>query len=124
MKVVKIIVITIISLLIGSISAWILRGEYDKHFMMEGYFHVISNAKKDHNIVLQFPSGKEKSFLLKKGTSIDFKLRGTGEGSISIFIDGKIRDKVGYVTSMNSAIVLVINDTATHFSQIFPSLLE
>lgn len=110
------------SLLIGGVCAWILRGEYDKHFMMEGHFHVVSNAKQDHEVVLEFPSGKQVDFNLKKGSSFRFKQLDTGEGSVAVSIDGKVRDQVGYVTSKNSIVVLVIGDQETGFSQIFPSL--
>jgi hypothetical protein len=37
--------------------------------------------------------------------------------------DGENRDQVGYVTSMNSIVVLVIGEEQTEFSQIFPSLI-
>lgn len=110
------------SLLIGGVCAWILRGEYDKHFMMEGHFHVVSNAKQDHEVVLEFPSGKQVDFNLKKGSSFRFKQLDTGDGSVAVSIDGKVRDQVGYVTSKNSIVVLVIGDQETGFSQIFPSL--
>lgn len=90
--------------------------------MMEGHFHIMSNAKLDHKVGLNFPSGKHLIFNLKKGGSVDFKLPDTGEGSITISIDGVVRDHVGYVTSMNSIVVLVIGEEQTEFSQIFPSL--
>jgi hypothetical protein len=112
----------IASILIGGLCAWMLRGEYDRIFMMEGHFHIMSNAKLDHRVDLHFPSGKHLSFNLKKGGSVDFKLPDTGEGSIAVSIDGVERDHVGYVTSMNSIVVLVIGEEQTEFSQIFPLL--
>ncbi|MDC0368512.1 hypothetical protein OAN13_02345 [Opitutales bacterium] len=123
MKYAKIGSLIMISLVVGSLLAWVIRGAYDQHFMMEGYFHVVSNAKQDHEIGLKFPSGKQMDFTLKKGSSVDFKLSNTGEGSITVAIDGTVRDQVGYVTSMNSIVVLVIGDEETEFSQIFPSLI-
>ena len=112
----------IASLILGGLCAWILRREYDKIFMMEGHFHVMSTAKQDHDVVLEFPSGKEVSFNLKKSGLFDFKQSDTGEGSITVSIDGEVRDQVGYVTSMNGIVVLVIGDGKTETSQIFPSL--
>ena len=123
MRFAKIGLLIIVSILFSSLFSWILRGEYDRHFMMEGYFHIVSNANQDHEVTLKFPSGKQMVFSLKKGSSVDFKLSDTGEGSIAVSIDGKIRDHVGYVTSMNSIVVLVIGEEQTEFSQIFPSLI-
>ena len=121
MKYVRMGSLILISLVIGSLLAWVIRGTYDQHFMMDGYFHVVSNAKQDCEIGLRFPSGKQVDFILKKGRSFDFKLSNTGEGSISVAIDGTARDQVGYVTTMNSMVVLVIGDEETNFSQVSPS---
>ena len=99
-----------------------LRGEYDKHFMMEGHFHIMSTASRDHDVVLKFPSGERAGFNLKKNRSLNFKQTNTGEGSITVTIDGKDRDKIGYVSSMNNIVIIAIGDNQTRFSQIFPSL--
>ncbi|NES85804.1 MAG: hypothetical protein F6K10_32890 [Moorea sp. SIO2B7] len=123
MKYIKIGSLMLISFVTGSLLSWVIRGMYDQNFMMEGYFHVVSNAKQDREIALRFPSGKQVDFTLKKGSSFDFKLSNTGEGSIAIVIDGTLREQVGYVTSMNSMVVLVIGNEQTHFSQVFPSLI-
>ncbi len=122
MKYIKTGLIIIVSILIGGLCAWMLRGEYDRLFMMEGHFHIMSNAKLDHRIDLHFPSGKNLNFILKKGGSVNFKLPETGEGAITVSIDGVERDHVGYVSSRNSIVVLVIGEEQTEFSQIFPSL--
>ncbi|MEH2256972.1 hypothetical protein [Nostoc sp.] len=123
MKSAKIALFIVISVLVSGFFAWIARGEYDKHFMMDGYFHVVSNANQDHEVILGFPSQKQINFSLKKGGSLDFKLDDTGEGSITVSIDGKVRDQIGYVTSMNNIMLLVVGDEQTEFSQIFPSLV-
>jgi hypothetical protein len=123
MKYVRMGSVILISLVIGSLLAWVIRGTYDQHFMMDGCFHVVSNAKQDCEIGLRFPSGKQVDFTLEKGSSVDFKVYNTGEGGISVSVDGKARDLVGYVTSMNSMVVLVIDDEKTNFSQVFPSLV-
>ena len=109
----------ILTILICGASIWMLRGLYDEHFMMEGRFHIVSSASRDHKVTLIFPSGKQTDFNLEKGSYFDFKLVDTGEGSITILIDGLEREKVGYVTSMNSIIVLVIGDEQSNFSYIF-----
>ncbi|MCP4848050.1 MAG: hypothetical protein GY899_08910 [Verrucomicrobiaceae bacterium] len=104
------------------ILAWIARGVYDHHFMMEGAFHVVSHSAKAQEVLLKFPSGKTKAFNLKPGASTDFRLMETGEGSIAVSLNGKPRATVGYVTTMNGIVVLVIGDKTTSFSQIFPAL--
>lgn len=123
MKSAKTALFIVISLFVSGLLTWIARGEYDKHFVMNGYFHVVSNANQDHEVILEFPSQKEMNFSLKKGGSFNFKLDDTGEGSITVSIDGKVRDKIGYVTSMNNIVLLVVGNERTEFSQIFPSLI-
>lgn len=123
MKIEKTGLIVIASLFISGVSAWILRGEFDKHFMMEGYFHIVSNAQQDYEVGLKFPSGEQIQFDLKAGSSFGFRQLDTGEGDVTVFIDGEIRDQVGYVTSMNNIVVLVIGEQRTEFSQIFPALI-
>ena len=110
--------------MLSGVLTWVIRGEYDRHFMMEGAFHVVSHSSKAHEILLKFPSGKTKEFKLEAGAVTDFRLMETGEGSIMVSLDGEFRDLVGYVTSMNSMIVLVIGEETTGFSQIFPSLKQ
>lgn len=122
MKILKIGLSIISAFIIGGLCAWFLRGEYDKQFMTNGHFHVISTAKKEHNVVIMFPSGVQKSFILKKDHIFDFKEPNTGEGSITVSIDGVIRDQLGYVTYMNPMTILVIDENQTQLSQIFPSL--
>ena len=106
--------------MMGLILAWIARGVYDRHFMMEGSFHVVNHSKASHNISLRFPSGKTKALAMAPGSSQDFRLYDTGEGSITVNVNGSDRDQVGYVSSLNSMIVLVIGEKHTGFSQVFP----
>lgn len=109
---------------LGGTLCWLTRGVYDRHFMMEGTFHVVSHCTEAHEILLKFPSGKTKTFKLGPGAVTDFRLKETGEGSIKVSLDGDSRDAVGYVTSMNHIVVLVIGEEATGFSQIFPALKQ
>lgn len=109
-------------LITGLLCAWVLRGEFDKHYMMEGHFHIISTASQNYDVVLKFPSGEYVSFYLTSGGTYDFKQTNTSEGSITVAINGKDRDEIGYVTSLNSIVVLTVGDKETGFSQIFPSL--
>ena len=106
----------------GVAAAWYARGAYDQYFMIEVRFHVIYLSQLGHEINLEIPSGKKKNFRLKPDGVFDFVVSDTGEGSIKVTIDGNSREPVGYVTSMNSIIVLTINEDYIGFSQIFPSL--
>ena len=101
-------------------SSWILRGFYDRIFMYEGHFHITSTASEDYDIELSFPSGQSYSFGLPSLGSHTFVMTETGEGGIQVMIDGKVREKVGYVTSMKEICVLSIGDRAVVFSQLFP----
>jgi uncharacterized cupredoxin-like copper-binding protein len=110
--------------MLSGTASWIARGVYDRHFMMEGTFHVVSHCTEAHEVLLKFPSGKTKTLELAPGAVTDFRIKETGEGSIAVNLDGEARDEVGYVTSMNSIVVLVIGDKTTKFSQIFPGHAE
>lgn len=101
-------------------SSWILRGFYDRIFMYEGHFHITSTASEDYDIELYFPSGQSYSFDLPSLGSHTFVMTETGEGSIQVVVDGKVREKVGYVTSINEICVLSIGDRVVVFSQLFP----
>ena len=118
---VKAIILFTASTLLAGTLAWMMRGIYDRHLMIEGAFHVVSHSTKAHEVLLKFPSGETKEFSLNPGAVTDFRLMETGEGSITVSLDGKPRDAVGYVTSINGMIVLVIGDETTGFSQIFPA---
>lgn len=100
-------------------ASWIARGIYDDAFMMNGHIHVISRLSGDHSVTLEFPSGEKRELNLKESGSTDLEVLNTGEGSISVFVDGELIDQVGYVTSMNNPIVLCVSEEAVGFSQIF-----
>ena len=119
MVIVKKSLLIVFLLIVGGFCAWVLRGEYDKRFMMEGRFHVVSTSQQDHEVALTFPSGAQVDFTLKKSASFNFKQTDTGEGSIAVSIDGVDREPVGYVTSMNNIVVLTMDEEHVGFSQIF-----
>ena len=118
-KAIKGILLFLSGAIIGLILAWIARGVYDRYFEMKGYFHVVNHSSTAHDISLRFPSGKTKAFSMKPGSSQDFRVNDTGEGSITINVDGNDRDQVGYVTSINHMVVLVIGEERSSFSQFF-----
>ena len=89
---------------------------------MEGHFHVTNHSDKNVDVELQFPSGAKVDRELQGSGSVDFRINNTGEGSIKVLVNGKVIDSVGYVTSMNSIVILSVSETRVGFSQIFPGL--
>ncbi len=109
-------------LALGATGAWLARGEFDRHFMLNGRFFVLNAVGKEAEITLRFPSGVERIMPLRDGAVSEFVLRETGEGSIEVLVDGDSRDRVGYVTSFNPLVVLVVGENKTRYSQINPAL--
>lgn len=108
--------------LIGAALAWFARGVWDKKFLMEGHFHVTNHSDKNVDVGLQFPSGAKFDCELQGSGSTDFRFHNTGEGSVTVLVNGKVVDSVGYVTSMNSIVVFSVSETRVIFSQIFPGI--
>ena len=121
---IKAMILLLIAVMLGGTLSWLVRGEYDRVFMMEGVFHVVSHSSEAHQILLKFPSRKTKKITLDPGAVTNFRLKGTGEGYIAVNLDGEARDEVGYVTSMNGIVVLVIGEKTTNFSQINQGILH
>lgn len=105
-----------------AIASWIARGMYDEMFMMEGWFHVVNTSENDLAIEIRFPSDKTVAFSLKAYGFINFIEKDTGEGALCFTINGKSIDHVGYVTTLNSIVVLAVNEENVSFTQIFPTL--
>jgi len=84
-----------------------------------GHIHIISHLDTDHFITLEFPSGEKRVIELAEKQSVDLKVSNTGEGSITVYVDETIIDRVGYVTSWNNPIVLSIKKDGVTFSQLF-----
>ena len=108
--------------MIGAAAAWFARGVWDEAFMMENHFHISNQSDKDIDLEIQFPSGAKFDSKLQGGGSSDFRVDSTGEGSVKVLVNGKVIGDVGYVTSMNSIVVLSVNESKVRFSQIFPGL--
>lgn len=122
MRFLKIASCLILAALVGATIAWIVRGIWDEEFMMEGHFHVINHSDKNLDVELRFPSGAILDCDLQGSGSEDFRINNTGEGSVKVLVNGKLVDSVGYVTSMNSIVILTVSETGVGFSQIFPGL--
>jgi len=126
MRILKIILLSasclFVGALVGGILSWMVRGAWDEQFMLEGRFHVVSVLNEDHDVTLRFPSGRQVNFPLEKGSTEDFRVTGTGEGSVEVLVDGAPKGRVGYVTSMNTQIILVITENGVRVSRIYPSL--
>lgn len=98
--------------------AWILRGYYDSHFLLEGHLHLSNPRQESIELQLRFPSGYETQLQLKQGESRTLYTPSTGEGSIQIHINQRETHQLGYVTSLNGMIVLQLSNPP-HFSQVF-----
>jgi hypothetical protein len=114
----KILPIAVVALCLTAAAAWTARGFHDEHFLLEGRVHVINHAQVGRRVTLSFPSGASTELDLPARGSVDLLVPETGEGSIRVAIDGVERDEVGYVTSINDPIVLVVGEHATTFSQV------
>lgn len=115
----KIAFTALMALLVGAAGSWFLRGEFDRLVWGNNQFHVMNTADKPFSVTLVFPSKVEHVVTLTPGQSEDIHVDETGEGSIAIKIGGKVREQVGYVTTMNPLTVLAIGANKTHFSQVF-----
>lgn len=90
---------------------WWARGIFDRHFRSEGRIHLINHSSDAHRVRLEFPSGNAVETELASGGFEDFRVTDTGEGSIALSIDGKLPDRVGYVTSHNSPMIIVVDES-------------
>lgn len=113
-----------VALLLAAGAVWMLRGEYDRTFMLKGVFHVTSTAHRDLRVELLFPSGGRSGFLLPGGGSHTFVMKNTGEGGIQVRLVGEPDQSVGYVTTLNAPCVIAIGDSLVTFSQLFPGLAD
>jgi len=117
----KSLLFAVVAMCLTAAAAWTARGIYDGHFLLEGRIHVINHAQVDRRVTLSFPSGASTELDLPARGAVDLLVPETGEGSIRVAIDGVERDEVGYVTSINDPIVLVVGEHATSFSQVSAS---
>ena len=107
---------------LGGGAGWFFRAEYDRIFMLEGLCHIVNVSNQALDVSLEFPSGHQEELRLSANGFEDFLVRNTGEGGISVTVNQKNLGSVGYVTSMNSIVVLTVAPEEVGFSQIFPSL--
>lgn len=101
---------------IAVIGSWFARGLYDELMVYRGYFYLINGTENQKTIELTFPSGESRNANLHPEQLETFVVSNTGEGSISVKSDGEELEKVGYVTSFNSPIVIVVTDDQVVFS--------
>lgn len=120
MRLAKTAFLLLVSFFVGGGMAWFIRGKYDQIFLIEGHFHVVSASSQDHEVILQFPSGKKLDFTLTREGSFNFVVQETGEGSITVIVDDKMPIQVGYVTSLNGLVILVIDEDKTVYSLFSP----
>jgi len=122
-RVVRVLAVTMV-IAACSGAAWVLRGVYDRMFMLEGVFLVTNAGGSDIQVGLTFPSGESRVFQLGRGASCTFVLKDTGEGGIDVRVgDGPVTT-TGYVTSINDMCVIAVGDSTVSFSQIIPGMIE
>ena len=88
----------------------------DELMFYKGYVHLINGTKEQKNIELIFPSGESRKANIHPGKSRTFFVLNTGEGSITVNLDGQEIDKVGYVVVPNSPIAIVAMEDRAIFS--------
>ncbi|MGK7939808.1 MAG: hypothetical protein AB4062_06590 [Crocosphaera sp.] len=110
--------IYIILTIVAVVGSWFVRGFYDELMLYKGYFHVINGTDNNKTIELTFPSGESKNANINPGNLNTFVVFNTGEGSISIKSDGQDLGNVGYITTFNPPIVIVVMDDKVIFSYI------
>ena len=105
-------------------ASWVLRGMYDRTFMLEGVFLVTNAGGGETRVELTFPSGESREFQLGKGAFRTFVLKDTGEGGIEVRVgDGPVIT-TGYVTSFNDLCIIAVGDSTVSFSQLIPAMIE
>jgi hypothetical protein len=113
-----------LAILVFAGAAWVLRGVYDRMFMLEGVFLLTNASCRDISVTLEFPSGEIREFQLGRGASRTFVLNDTGEGGIDVRVgDGPVT-ATGYVTSFNDMCVIAVGDSTVSFSQLMPGMIE
>lgn len=124
MKRVSKILAATLAVVVCAVAAWVLRGVYDRMFMLEGVFLVTNAGGSDIHVGLTLPSGESREFQLGKGASRTFVLNDTGEGGIGVRVgDGPVIT-TGYVTSINDMCVIAVGDSTVSFSQLTPGMIE
>ena len=92
-------------------AAWVVRGVYDELFLGEGTFHIVNATSVPMEVELEFPSGERRAGLVAAESALDVRVLDTGEGSVSVSVDGVERGRVGYVTSLNGRSVVTLTES-------------
>ncbi|WP_107667369.1 hypothetical protein [Cyanothece sp. BG0011] len=100
---------------VAVIGSWFARGVYDDLKFYNGYCHVINGTEEDKIIELTFPSGESTKANIQPRNLTTFAVSNTGEGSIAVKSDGQEIGNVGYVTSFNPPIIIVVMDNKIVF---------
>ena len=113
----RVLLSSLLSAVLAAGVAWIVRGTYDEIMLDEGVFHVVNAGAVPRSIELTFPSGERRRSEFKAGQAVEFQVASTGEGAVSVMVDGDLMGLSGYVTSHNSLSVLVVQSDGVLFSQ-------
>ncbi len=112
----KWLILMIVAVLGSCNASWFARGLYDELMFYKGYVHLINGTKEQKNIELIFPSGESRKANIHPGKSRTFLVLNTGEGSITVNLDGQFIDQVGYVVFLNSPIAIVAMEDRAIFT--------
>ena len=108
-------ILTFTGLLAAVVGTWFLRGAtYNLNQV-----NIVNTLNKDVNVRIIFPSEETHEFKLKKHLGKSFKVRKTGEGGITIFVDDKKLNCDSYVTSYNQMIILTITENEVIYNMHF-----
>lgn len=81
---------------------------------------IVNESPEDHDIQVEFPSGKILDARVTSRGSHTFRVKDTGEGGLKVVVDGSTRTKkngCGYVTSINPPTILVVGeDSVTSYT--------
>ena len=118
----KVALVALIAILpVAIIATWLARGVYDEIFLLDGHVLVVNATEEPRQIQLVFPSGEQMDLEIVNGGSASATVESTGEGSVEVIIDGGVRkERVGYVTAMNSLIIITVSDERVVFSHVSP----
>ena len=100
-------------------AGWFSKGAWDSVFYLHGRVHIVNTLSTKPDVSLTFPSGEIFELKFDKAHSKNIYVGNTGEGSISVVVDGEKIKCDSYVTSVNGLIVITITNEEAIFSQVF-----
>ena len=104
----------------GLLGGWGLRGIYADLFLLENRFQLVNASEQERELRVKFPSGESFTASLDAGGSVEFEIRDTGEGSITVLERGQQLGSAGYVTTSNPLTIISVTQKTVYTTQVFP----